>query len=525
MFRYVPAFFLVFSYISPLYAQPPVFSMDSLHVVYGAGGILSKKDIGATVRLYSTAEALVLHIRVIDDHVEWNPGTYYTDHVEIRFALPPSAYPDNFPYQLHPDYVISAPPLRGGLAVSGGYRFFSLASRQAQSIGPGELQSRYNYPSADQIRRDSLRLPPPSELRKARLDFGINHFGLFPDQRPAVQYNSQNQQVLAKSMGVSFGDFAQGIKYTIDQHDDGYTVHAQISPTALGFVQLPSMQEICIGVEVIDTDYRITRGHTVLSTSPLGGERTPEDTYKKVRLPYPLKTNFTQAPDRVFQQTGYRPLSVFTQTGWVYASVDVDAMPYRREWVNNNINELRFLTQPTQYSAWYDNQRQLGIERLTVNSRFAHALGQTTEYILINGLMLKSQRTRKQLLLLDDSTNTIKTFNFPDGAIGVILTENFTYNPYGWGRCGNCLEERVRVIRLENGTPKEIVKIDQNEGSPPFCQIGPLPFNDFYVSRINWLKAGQKLVLQLNARNSSQRKRVSVSWNDNGSKVEVAPIP
>jgi hypothetical protein len=504
-------------------AQEPDFRMDSLSLVRGQELRSSPEDASAAVSLYSNGEFLSLIVEVKDDAVENEASNYFTDHVEVLFSLPPQAYPENFDYQRHPYYLYSRPRSSRSQRDKSTPRLFSAQDDQLKDeMEVQTFLSQHNYPKPQAIRKDSLDIPFPPQLVRERVDYGLVHFGLFPDNRAPVLYNARHHLLLEKSLDIKMGAVESGIIYTVDQQDDGYILTAQIYPEALGFVFLPNMPVLNLSVDVVDTDSRQHVGLTVLSTSGDGRHSMKARTFNEVKLQKPLDTNFSSAPDRVYEQTGYRPSFTYTQEGWVSTGVDVDALHYANLESNGSMSEVRFLQRPQQYQNEAFPDLYLNLEQFTITYDYVKAMSRKVSYTLLNGQVFRSQYMRPDSLSYLPRQHF---FTFPDGQPGLLLTENTTLNPYGWGDCGQCIQEQIRLYRVTRDASEEILHIEQGESEPAYCYIGPLTYPGYFVSQVNWVKEGELMVLQLLSRQGDKRKRIRVSWQPDGSGLEMQELP
>ena len=501
------------------------FQMDSLQPIQGKALISSPVDIQAGVQVFCNGEYLSFVIEVTDDHVDQNGKGLESDHIELHLALPPKAYPPGFEYRLHPHYLLaSAPNSRGSKYPVERQRYFSTYSEYFAPIGVENFLQDHDYPDSQTIRENSLDLPFPSQFRTSRVDYGLVQFAIYPDGRTPEVLNKAHHKVLEKELGIKMGEIAEGLLYSVDFTDQGYIINAQLSPQALGFVEVPAMPELYFAVDVVDADFRYKRGVTVLSTLATSTYGQAKNDYNALSLATPLKTNLTKAPDRVYLKTDYRPTFTYTTHGWIPTAVEVDALHFKEFEPSESLTEVRFFHRPLRYHQILDREHLLNIEQLTIDVEYVNAKGEELEFTIINDQVFVVRRVTQSLALLDTVDNS-KTFLFSDGQPGIILTENSTLHPYGWGDCGHCIDERLHIFRIEKEGSQKVLSIEQGEGNPGFCVVGTESYDGYVVTKLNWVKEGQMMVLQLNHREQNLRKRLRVSWNEIGKEVEIEELP
>ncbi len=505
-------------------AQEPDFYQEKLKVVKGQTLIGSAKDAQASVSLYSFEEYLSLVVEVKDDYKDINAGEYLADHVELFFALPLSAFPQGFENEVHPYYIYAPPPLSRGDEQRASGRLFSSQDSKLKEMEVSRFLDKKAYPGSRKIQHDSLGLPLASQLLRKRIDYGIVHYGLFLDGRKPILYNKKYHQILENDLHFRMGALESGITYVIDHHEDGYTLTAQIEPEALGFVQLPEMKNIRFSLDVIDTDGIEQEGFSVLSVSGGGSHSMKDRSFLEVNFQRPLQTNFSDTPDRVYKSTGFFPTFTYTETGWAPTAVDVDALFYKNKESSDQLSEVRFLARPQSYQQKTFPQYYLSVEQLSIIYDYVNLLGCKVNYTLLNGQVFRSQRMR---VPKQDTTHIpeMQIFFFPDEKPGLILAENASLSPYGWGDQGHALDERIRILRIGREQSAELLRIEQGEGEPGYCHIGQTNYEGFFVEKINWAVEGHIMVLLLKNRINQSRKRLRISWLDDGSQIEIQELP
>lgn len=501
------------------------FQMDSLQPIKGKSLISSPTDIQARVQAFCNGEHLSFVIEVTDDHVGKNGNGLETDHIALHLALPSQAYPPGFEYDLHPHYILArAANTRGSEFPSSAKRFFSTYSEYYSPIEVDNFLQEHDYPDSKTIRDEGLNLPFPSQLKATRIDYGIVHYALYPDGRPAVLVNKNHFALLEEELKIQIGKIEKGLLYSVDITDDGYIINVQLSPQALGFVEVPEVAELNFVIDVIDADFRYKRGITVLSTMEEGNYGSPKNDYNVLQLTSPLQTNLSPAPNRVYTKTDYRPTYTYTSKGWLPTAVEVDALHFKEFKSSESLTEVRFVHRPIYYHHYLDREHLLSVEQMAIDFEYVNARGEELEFTIINDQVFGVKRVTQSLARLDTVDNRM-TFLFPDGQPGLILSENSTFHPYGWGECGHCVDERLHIYKIEKNGSKKVLSIEQGEGNPGFCVIGNESFDGYYVSKLNWVKKGQMMVLQLNHREENLRKRLRVSWDDTGEDLELEELP
>ncbi|MFN0202675.1 MAG: sugar-binding protein [Bacteroidia bacterium] len=503
--------FLTCASLQVLFAQKADFVADSMHIVQGKVNWKSRKDCSATAKILCDGTAISILLQVNDDKINTRGEASEIDHVEIKLALPPSAYPPDFEYNIHPNYVYSnsddpkKPP-----------RFFSVYSEYANSLEVDNFAKKFDYPNAQAFKNNKLRVPLPSSLKTARIDYGVVHFGLFPDQRKAVQYNRNNYKLLESSLNLKLGDFTQGIRYVVQKNESGYALSATFSPQALGFVKLPKLEELRFLIEVFDKDDVNQKNPTILSTSNFRDAKMLKN-LTMVRFRKPLKTNFTNIPDGVFNKLDFHPVYVYTDSTWQGTAIETDMLAYQEEKLSKSLIELKFSNLPINYAA-FDDEKANTIKRLSLDKAYVNTKPKKVEYYIINGYVFESEMVKTDKAK-EDILN--QTFLFPDGTAGLILKIRTPVNEYNWGDCASCSEEVISILRVTKKSSKTILGIYQGNSGEDYCQIGNKNYKGYFVSNLDWLREGKILIIRLQDLKTGQKKRVKVTWRDDGSNVEI----
>ncbi|MEL6592891.1 MAG: hypothetical protein AAFQ68_22520, partial [Bacteroidota bacterium] len=376
-----------------LLAQSPDFSLAELYPAERSRALPTgqSQQHSASVQLYSDGRSLSLVIEVKDPELVRHPNYRLTDHVEIWFALPKSAYPDNFEYQLHPNYIAAEPMQTRGEPLPVKPRFFSAYGEYAQQIERNDFLRNHDYPSHEQIIGDSLRLPIPSLLKNAQVPYGMVRFALFPDNRPPIHLNRKEMKWIEHAMAINLGDLEAGIEYLAEPNEagDGYRITAKLRPQALGFISLPEMRSLRMMVDVFNTDTYGSGTKPILSSSSYREPNQP-NTFNLINLRKPINTNFTPVPNEVFAQLNFHPLGIYTMDDWMPCQVEVEGLIFKEGVFSQQLTEVGFVNLPFRYET-------LGLEsgpaeRFLIRSYHLNRLPQDYEFFIFGNQVLKSER-------------------------------------------------------------------------------------------------------------------------------------
>lgn len=503
-----------------MHAQDPDFALDRLYEIpsFRHRGPVSEagSEVSAGVRFYCDGAYLLLYIHVRDENIYSESRPMYSDHVELSLALPDNAYPADFEYTLHPRYVQSRSE-DGTIAP----RFFSLYGEYASRLELGDFLDSYDYP-----RQSPAMVPASEDLHIGDADFGVMKVALFPDGRDAIQLNQLELEPVENALSASLTESVGHITYEVSRQDpNGYELHVRISPEALGFVTLPELGQVRFLLQVFDAPSPEQKAEPILSTTATSQDAPPSyrpvpATFTQVHLQRPLYTNFTIIPDYIFNLTDYHPVCVYGDSSWTSIGIDVDALVYDEQHVSQSLTEVALLAQPFTYS--FDPGENAPVEILRIDHNYINKLPTQLIYILIEDQLLKTERVRS--LSPEPSQVSNEFFRFPDGATGAILRSNTSVDPYGWGACGTCIEESFQIWRVTKQDKQVLVDIQQGDGPNAYCQIQNLVFPNFYLLETSWIRPGEVLVLRLNHRYRTDKKRVKVSWQPDGSGVVVEEV-
>lgn len=495
-----------------LLAQRPDFAMDKLFEVSQQNN-RTIEPIQANTSLYCNGESITLVVQVFDDRINLDPSPLYTDHIELWFALPATSYPTNFEYGHHAAYVYYPDYSRDQPSP----RFFSIYPEYAPQLRVDDFVDKFDYPSERDVLQDRLSVPVGRNLEAREVHYGIVQYGIYPNQPPQL-LNRDHHAVLERSLGQGLGDLASQLNYSVEMDRGSYTVNVEITPEVLGFVSLPELAEMRFMVNIMDTGSG-GKARRVLSSSQ-NGEAGRPSSFNEVRFFQPLRTNMTDVPDGLFRVTGFHPVMINGERGWIPTSVDTDALVYKEQTASQSLVEVKFSEQPFRYSNI--NQQGISLHRLEVLHDFVNSIAEEREYMMLNGQLFAASRMRNSISPLDTLNSSF--FRFPDGSPGLLVKENTPMDPYGWGKNGHLIEETIRIHRVVDDRTQDILYIQQGEGERPYCFIQGQDFSSHYVSKLDWIRKGEILVLILTDWNTGYPTRVKISWNPDGTNVQVEKV-
>lgn len=502
--------------------QTPDFELKELYHKAVSRSVSSNAPTSANVSLYNDGFKLNVVIEVRDRDVKISRIDEHCDQVHLWFALPKEAFPEQFNYKNHPDYILSSQYKSRGIEHTTSYlRFFSLGHKNPRSVNVGSFIRDYDYPTPSAV--DTFMVPPATQLMKEEVHWGMVQFSLFPDGRPAKFANRKAHRLIESALGEQLKDLGTYIKYTVDWMDEreGYIINAEIKPEALGYLQVPVMKQIQFMVDLQDWSYQEQKLVSVMSSSP-DTEAGYPDTYNKVSFFQPLRTNMLGIPDDIFYKTKFYPTILNSNRGWKPVSIHSDALVLKRHTLSRYIQEIAFRKQ----NIFFETLLEDGIpyEKLILEMDFINEQDTRQEYILLKGQKFEV-RAPIGKRFSGGGKKVNELFSFPDGSYGLILYNKAQMDIYGWGNCGSCLEEQINVYRVGDDQKERILSIQQGEGNEPYCQIGGYDMNDYYITQIDWIERGKVLVMRLdNWYNPSLKKRVKVSWDRRGKNVEIEPF-
>ncbi|MEM8898577.1 MAG: hypothetical protein AAGC85_10750 [Bacteroidota bacterium] len=505
-----------------LIGQQPDFELKELFHRSYEEAVGPNAPTSANVSLYNDGFKLNVVIEVRDADVKISNLDDQCDQVHLWFALPESSYPANFDYKNHPDYILSSQYKSRGIEKTTSYlRFFSLDHKNQRSINVGSFIRDYDYPTPTKV--DSFLVPPASQLMMEQVHWGMVQFSLFPDGRPARFTNKRAHALIESSLGEQLEDLSSFLKYTVDWMDEkeGYIINAEIKPEALGYLQVPVMNQIQFMVDLQDWSYQQQKLVSVMSSSPEMEAGYPES-YSQVSFLEPLRTNMLGIPDDVFYKTQFYPTILNSRRGWKPVSIHSDALILKEHTFSRYIREIAFRKQ----NIFFETLLEDGIpyEKLILEMDFINEQDTRKEYILLGGHKFEVHSPIGKRFS-GGGRKVNELFNYPDGAHGLILYNKSQVDQYGWGNCGSCLEEQINIYRVTDDEKTRILSIQQGEGSEPYCQIGDVALNEFYITQLDWIEKGKVLVMRLdNWYNPTLKKRVKVSWDKRGNNVEIEPF-
>jgi hypothetical protein len=507
-----------------LRAQQSDFVSGQFEVIQGKNWFGGEKDASARMEVFSDGKVINLFLEVKDDVIIRDKRSEAADHLVLTMALAPSAYPEGFPLEFHPWYFQAMNQSTRAESPNPKHRFFSMYAQTAQSVEVALLKEHLLYPDKEEISKNNFLIPYPEQLRAARVAFGFVSYRIFPDGRPAELIHREDYASLEDNLNENLGDVEAGIAYSVETRPGGMEYNVSIAPQALGFVPVPFLKELSVVVDMFDFD--VQKGlATVLSSSseePKGknaGRPMEILTFAKA-----INTNYTEAPDRIFQEIEYKPIMFFGENGWTPTYIDIDPLVFRPFEISQSISEVQFSKGNVEYRLEQVPNTQIGLEQFTVKESYVNLVPRISEYTLLKGQLFHISRIQNRVKVLDTTSHS-SAFSFPDGGTGLITVENSTRSPQGWGDCGMCLQETITIHRITPKGSKKILQLRQGDEQNGYLSIGDFTMEGFQVDRLDWVKEGQVLVFQAINKSNSQRRRIRSSWAEDGSEVITELIP
>jgi len=494
------------------FAQDPDFELDPLYMHAASHSVPQRAD-HAAVKVYSHDQHINILVEVYDDVMMLSQDFQISDHIELWLALPPEAYPENFSFSLHPEYIYSQDTKNGKR-----HRFFSIYPKYSHRVELEKFKNRFDYPNIEFTSSKEYQVPPPRSLQKTKVDYGVVKFALPLDRLEPVLLNRNNHRLLEKSMRINKGDIGDGLTYTIDPWDKGYVVNIQIAPKALGFVMLPQMDRLLFRVDIYDSDSPSRSAHR-MSTSRNVLDEHPS-TFTEVKLSRPLYTNYTNIPENIFYKSNFFPVSIYTRNGWVESQVDTDVLIISDQTASRYLTEILFDRLTLDFTEESVGGQIVG--RLFIRKNFVNEISRSKEVISVMGSVVSGEQSLAKSRLLDHEQSSF--FRFPNGDLGLMLIERTVLDPYEWGMCKDCLDESVYIYRINDGKVDELLNIYQIKAREVFCRIGIKKIENFYISHIDWIQKGRMMVLRLNHIKSNLKRRIKVSWDYRGENVKVEEV-
>lgn len=507
--------------IGRINAQEPDYNNKKLNTVATER---SDGRFSANAQLVSDGENLQLYIRINDPNVGVDADPAFSDHIRLWFGLAPEAFPKNFPYKAHPKFVVSASnPLtqKDGRSSNSNVRFFSIFKEfSSDGLDLQSFKSKYDYPSFNEIYNNSLRVPDPRKLREEEVHFGTVGLGLFPDNRSPILLNEGNHFLWETSMGKKLGDVSKGISYLAEKDAGGYTINAQISPLALGFVRLPQTDKVMLLIEVFDTGGKKQKAYLSLSTAPTQNEKELSARMVEVRLQNPLKTNFTQIPDQVFFQTGFFPIGLFARDSFVLSVIDSDALHYGLEKASEYFMEIKFVDAPFEYNSYV--HEGIEVKKLLLQINNINIRAREREFLFVNNHLTVSDRVQSEQPKI--SVPPTPVFRFPSGKVGFITLESAVTHPFGLEPCGECIDISLNIYKLTPTGKEEVVHIFQGLGPQVTCSVNDQNFDGFKITGLELTQHGRFGIIRMDSVDEITKRRIKLSWDKDGENVKISDL-
>ncbi|MEM6807204.1 MAG: hypothetical protein AAF696_37730, partial [Bacteroidota bacterium] len=497
------------------------FIMGELHQVTGTRIVEPERrfPINSGVQVYSDGRYLSVAIKVKDAVVNDDPDPAYADRVDVWLALPEYSFPKNYPFAFHPR-LLSAPAIRSRSYEELPKRLFSIDESYASRLNKRNFLNNYDYPEDMEIRDRNLNLPYAREIEESLFPFAIAQFSFFRDGRAAIWANEYVLGNVEEQLGMRFSPLTDGVRYTADptENGDGYIINIEFSIEAFGFVSLPNMEGVNLMVDVLNAPSG-QRARVVNSTSSMRSIQPLSFEY--IRFKNPIKTNYTELSDEIFEENDFYPLMWYSENDWQGFGIDVDALVLDRSGLSQDLLEIKLYEQELEFKNFSYSGYEIDLIQAEMN--YVNRLPEEKELIRANGQNIVAERVR----VVDDRPKSEiedRWFTFGDGTLGLIYQESIPHHRFGWGKCGDCLFETIHIKRISEAAAWDILEIEQKEGDQAYCKIETLEYENFYVSNFDWVEEGSRLVLRLRHRFSKEKKRVEVSWDEYGTDLEVEEL-
>ena len=502
--------------LGALQAQDPDFRMDEMHAFLPAASNSESK--WASTQIYCDGEFINLVVEVKDEYLFSDPSLERSDHLEVWFALPEEDYPEEFNYFEHPNFIFDQWSWNQGVLNNYPLFFYSLNP---------DVPTKLDLENFQQLWSGTNRLTTSrgNELRsRERFSLGAAHFGIvkigfFPDERKPVILNAFEHKAVERALNIRLGALTESIIHTVDKHQDGYVVNAQIPIKSLGFVKLPEMESLQFRLDVYNRDKEMSVSRIAYSTSENLSERPHY--FQKVKLSSPLNTNFTEIPSDILQRLNFYPLGMYTSKGWIPVQLYAD----RTTDLNGNINP--FITAnwlhilPIDYLKSEDLKSPYAYIRIQLPA--FNNLMRLWEIWELGGQIIQTEKVLEDEEVKEEPFN--KVFQFENGDQGILLYGKKQIDPMGWNDCLNCFEESLRIVKIFDNKRKVIFTLYHGEGEENYLQINGMSYSDFHLQDWYWDEENKMLILRLiNKDPEAASKRLKVSWNDNGEKLKVIEI-
>ncbi len=453
--------------------------------------------------------SLIVEVRDADIHCENSPA--FSDHIQVWLGLDKTAFPANFPFHAHPSYLGSFGRIarRGAGEDALSVRMFAPSSEGSRS--PGEWVRSVGYPSESDVIRDSLDVPGSGDLRRMRVPYGLVRLAFFVDERRPQLLDRESYSYLEMAFGLEMGDVISPIQYDVDtlEYGRGYRISASIPVESFGFARLPGMSRINLMIGIGDTD-AMGQQARLTAFSQKDYDAGTLGSLQSVSLRQPLMVRSPSIPAAFFDAIKWHPSLFYSRSGWRAVEAYAGPLMWKQNMVSGQWSEIRF----TQLDVQYDDYADQGfpVQRLTVGRAAINVPEDEQDFFLIDEELFVTSRARN-ILSEPGGIPKVDVFRLPDGSTGVFVRGNEPHHPYGWGECGICLHETMKLIRTTGEGLRTAAEWFQSEGPETGFRIGEFSFPDFYLSRIDRLRENEIIVLILSHRYLRQQKRVKLTWN------------
>jgi hypothetical protein len=398
-------------------------------------GASTSKPGGSSARMRVEDGSLVFDIDVADATPAPGAHPVHSDHVELWLALEEQD-------GLKPATLVAN--AQGALFLVDGKANPQELARRLAPAPAGE-----DNDACEKIEnglREAYRAPP---YRLVQAFVGMTHFGLFPDGRPAVQYDLESYAGIGPR---PLADHPADLTYSAERRAGGYRFHGVLKPQALLFIPRDGIRSLRVRIDQIDAAPG-TKRERLLSTSPKPRWGDPA-TFTSVPLPVPLGVSVSSAlpelgtgagaPAGLISVWARLPrLYVLTAQGWLSISRSEELL---------RSNELRLCRGDS-----IPGVTAVSYPEYALKSRTLPAPGQRSASVFSVGdiaAVIIGEGERRQGALIDELH---ELFEFPDGALGALaeVTAATMGEPTS-GLCGAGMEHSWYLVRFEEKSPRRI---------------------------------------------------------------------
>jgi hypothetical protein len=290
--------------------------------------------------------------------------------------------------------------------------------------------------------RAGARSPP---FKAKRSLVGLVHFGLFPDGRPALQYDADGYGGFGEPP-LLLPKHPEDLTYQVEKTQTGYHVRARLLPSALLFVPRSGIRALRVRVDQIDAAPGVAH-ERLLSTSPKP-RWADETTFAAVALPQAL--GVAVLPE-VPELCSGLPIPPGVQQAWtsvpkMFALTAKGWMSYERKIEEIASHEMRICQASIGVSSVTYPENTPSAERSRIQS-------QPVVRLLLEGregpfLAFAGEGEQRRAALLDSGA---ELFVCADGMLCALSEQTHpTMGVYTSGMCGAGTEHLWRLVRFDS---------------------------------------------------------------------------